>query len=58
MLRKVSETVLAAGVSFVSTLGPLWEGGVTPQEWTACAVAALVSALALIRQQPPVARKG
>ena len=52
MLRKVVETVLAAAVAFGSTLGPLWEGGVSPQEWTACAVAACVSAMALVRQQP------
>jgi hypothetical protein len=53
MLRLVVETVLAAAIAFGTTLGPLWDGGVTPQEWTAAAVAGLVAALSLIRQQPP-----
>lgn len=52
MVRLVAETVLVAAIAFGSALTPLWENGVTPAEWTSCGVAALISALALIRQQP------
>ena len=52
MLRLVSETVLAALITFGTTLSPLMAGGITPQEWVAAGVAGLGAALALIRQQP------
>jgi len=52
MLRLVVETILAAAIAFGTTLSPLWGGGVSPQEWTACGVAACVAAISLIRQQP------
>ena len=52
MLRLVSEAVLAAAVAFGTTLSPLLEGGITPQEWIAAGIAAATAALALVRQQP------
>lgn len=52
MVRLVSETVLAAAVAFGTTLSPLLEGGITPQEWLAAGIAGAAAALALIRQQP------
>lgn len=52
--RIVAELVLAAGVAFVVTLGPLWspEAGFLPPHYFAAGGAALTSALALLRQQP------
>jgi len=52
MLRLVVETILASAVAFATTLSPLIEGGLTPQEWLAAGIAGAAAALALIRQQP------
>jgi hypothetical protein len=52
MVRFIAETVLAALVTFGTTLLPLMEGGITAQEWVAAGVAGAGAALALIRQQP------
>ena len=52
MVRFIAETVLAALVTFGTTLSPLMAGGITPQEWVAASIAGLGAALALIRQQP------
>jgi hypothetical protein len=51
-IRFVVETILASAVAFGGTLGPLWDGGLTPAEYTAAGVAAATAALAMIRQQP------
>ena len=52
MLRLTVETILSAAVAFGTTLTPLFDGGLTPAEWTAAGVAACVAALAMLRQQP------
>ena len=52
MLRVAVEMVLAAGVAFLGTLGPLTAGGIESAELMAAGVAALTAALALLRQQP------
>jgi hypothetical protein len=52
MARFIAETVLAALVTFGTTLLALMPDGITPEEWVAAAVAGLGAALALIRQQP------
>lgn len=53
-MRKYVEMILAAGVAFCVTLGPLWDPatGFLPPHWFAATGAALTSALALLRQQP------
>jgi hypothetical protein len=52
MARLITEMILAAGVAFGGTLGPLTENGLTAAEWLAAGVAAATAALALLRQQP------
>ena len=51
-MRLAIETILVSAVAFGTTLTPLYDGGLTPAEWTAAGVAACVSALAMIRQKP------
>ena len=51
-MRLIAEGILASAVAFGATLGPLFENGLTPAEYTAAGVAAAMAALALVRQQP------
>jgi hypothetical protein len=53
MGRLITEIVLAALVTFGTTLTPLMQDGkITPEEWIAASVAGLGASLALLRQQP------